>query len=120
MRRSETDAAWAATYSHLVEFIEDNYGNPDVTLDDFIVQEGYSRRSVQRLLAAGGTGWRDMLTFQRLHVAKRLLVETNRTVKEISRSVGYKQQHQFAKTFKKQQNMTPTQYRRLARAEARR
>lgn len=53
----------------------------------------------------------DYLAGIRLERAKKLLIETNMLVKEISQAVGYEDDHMFMRRFKKYTGKTPGQYR---------
>lgn len=54
----------------------------------------------------------DYVTFYRLDVSKRLLLETDNTVAEISEKVGYSSNEYFQKLFKKSIGMTPSAFRK--------
>ncbi|MFC7680655.1 response regulator [Paenibacillus sp. GCM10028914] len=53
------------------------------------------------------------VTNLRMEKAKQLLTETNLTVWAVAESIGYSTYHHFAKVFRKETGMTPTEYRRL-------
>lgn len=53
----------------------------------------------------------DYLAGLRLEQAKRLLEETDMLVRQISREVGYEDEHMFIRRFKKYTGKTPGQYR---------
>ncbi len=53
----------------------------------------------------------DYLSFIRIKVAKRMLKNPSKSVKEISYEVGYVDPNYFARVFKKYEHMTPTEYR---------
>lgn len=92
-------------------FIVERY-EKDITLDTFIAEHpGWSRRHVQRALNHHGLGWRDLLRRTRISVAKELLVVSNLTIGQISKEVGYRQASQFAKTFKQETGVSPSEYR---------
>lgn len=61
--------------------------------------------------AAMGTSPIDWLRRERIHQAKRRLIESDDPVKEIARQVGYHDQFFFSKDFKKMTKLTPTQFR---------
>jgi transcriptional regulator GlxA family with amidase domain len=48
----------------------------------------------------------------RIGEAKKLLVETDMKVHEISKAVGYEHEKHFMKTFKNITGLTPSQYRK--------
>lgn len=45
--------------------------------------------------------------------AKKYLITTNYSIEEVSHLVGYKSVSYFFKTFEKQNNVTPDQYRKV-------
>ncbi len=59
-----------------------------------------------------GTSPIDWLRRERINQAKRRLSESNDSIKEISRQVGYSDQFFFSKDFKKCTGLTPTDFRR--------
>ena len=52
-----------------------------------------------------------MLTDLRIHQAKKLLLETDKTIQEIGAKVGYPDQFHFSKTFRKIVGINPSGYR---------
>ena len=62
-----------------------------------------------------GLSPKDYIVEKRIAHAKRLLVETDATVKEISVSVGYADQLYFSRIFKKKEGVSPQSYRSAAR-----
>ncbi|MNL86613.1 Helix-turn-helix domain protein [compost metagenome] len=48
-------------------------------------------------------------------MAKKWLIETDMTVKEISERLQYQNSQNFIRSFRKQEEMTPGQYRELHR-----
>ncbi|GAA0351918.1 transcriptional regulator YesS [Alkalibacterium iburiense] len=58
-----------------------------------------------------GTNFIDYLTTYRLEQSKKLLINTNKKIREIAEDVGYKNSY-FNRIFKKNQGLTPGQYRK--------
>lgn len=58
-----------------------------------------------------GETLKDYLTALKINKAKELLRETNEQVAEISKEIGYDNEHYFSRIFKQKTGMTPTQYR---------
>ena len=54
----------------------------------------------------------DYLAVIRMEAAKELLKNTDKLVREISREVGYEDEHVFMRRFKKYTGKTPQQFRR--------
>jgi AraC-like DNA-binding protein len=92
----------------VLDNIERRYTEPELTLDDCMV-EGYSRRNTQRALQP--EGFRAFLARKRMAVAAELLRD-GIPVGEVSRRVGYKQRSQFAKAFTRAHRILPHKYRR--------
>nr|WP_249435725.1 helix-turn-helix transcriptional regulator [Paenibacillus sp. Marseille-Q4541] len=57
-----------------------------------------------------GINFIDYVTFRRMDMAKRLLRETDLKINEIADQVGYQHSY-FNRIFKKQEGLTPGQYR---------
>ncbi len=62
--------------------------------------------------AETGQGILEYITTERIEAAKKLLVETNIPVKEISSLVGYQDYAYFTRVFKKETGISPKQYRK--------
>ena len=60
-----------------------------------------------------GKGFRKVRTEMKLQVAKQLLKETNLTVSEIAKKVGYDSTRGFLYAFTQMYNITPAQYKKL-------
>ena len=63
-----------------------------------------------------GENFIDYLTGLRIARARELLADPARTVKDISRMVGYADPNYFSRIFKKQTGMTPREYREAGAA----
>jgi AraC family transcriptional regulator, regulatory protein of adaptative response / methylphosphotriester-DNA alkyltransferase methyltransferase len=84
----------------------------DLTLQDVAQRLFASPRQLQRSFAdAGAAGFRECLRQVRMRRAAELLAEGLR-VHEVSRAVGYRQPAQFARAFRHEFGMTPSQARR--------
>lgn len=62
--------------------------------------------------AETGQGILEYITTQRIESAKKLLLETNIPIKEISSLVGYQDYAYFTRVFKKETGVSPKQYRK--------
>ena len=60
---------------------------------------------------AFGCSPREMLFRLRIQQAKNLLLETPLSVKEIADRVGYQRQHEFARAFKLEVGVSPSEWR---------
>lgn len=60
-----------------------------------------------------GVNYIDFLTECRIEKAKKLMADPERSLKEITFEVGYRDPNYFSKVFKKTCDVSPTEYRRL-------
>jgi len=95
-----------------VSYIKQHF-REELTLEDVAQEVHFSPYYVSRLFKEElGLTFIEYLTKTRIEEAKRLLLETNKTVSEISELVGYQDPSYFTKVFKKREGVTPTQFRR--------
>lgn len=95
------------------QYIEDNYANPDLSLnliaDQFHVNAKYSSHLFKE---AYGMKFVDFLMNLRMEHAKKLLLQTDLPLQDISEKVGYTHSISFGRTFKKVVGVTPGDYRK--------
>ncbi|MGI6566046.1 MAG: PocR ligand-binding domain-containing protein [Limnochordia bacterium] len=95
-----------------VSYIKEHF-REELTLEDVAQEVHFSPFYVSRLFKEElGLTFIEYLTKIRIDEAKRLLLETNKTVSEIADLVGYQDPSYFTKVFKKREGVTPTQFRR--------
>lgn len=70
-----------------------------------------SVRTLRRRLAADGTGYRELREEAIVHHARRLLAETDASIEDIGRTLGYGYAANFARTFRRATGMSPAQWR---------
>jgi len=70
-----------------------------------------SGRTLQRRLGDEGTTFRDVLADTRQELASSLLRESNRSITEIGRQVGFSEPAAFARAFRRWTGHTPTTFR---------
>ena len=94
-------------------YIEQNYTR-QISLEEVAAQVGLSSAYFSKLFKSElGVGYAEYLTEVRLEHAKRLLLDSNGSVKEIAAQVGYLDDKYFSKLFKKQTGIKPSEFRRL-------
>ena len=71
-----------------------------------------TERQLQRKLKLQGTGFGELLDQVRLDLALRYLQDGRMTMVDIALSLGFNDQSNFVKAFKRWQGETPGQYRR--------
>lgn len=97
----------------IIAYIADNY-RKRITLDDIAHKFAFSTAYLGQLFKKQtGYTFNEYLNLSRLKHACNLLQHSEMTVKEISYQSGYSSVEYFVYTFKKQLQMTPTEYRRL-------
>lgn len=111
MLRNSTLREYDRVFVAVNEYISQHFAREDITIDDFCNDRNYSRRSTQRALTYLGTSWKSLLRKQRMDVAKRLLIRTDMSVKDISNSVGFIRPSYFAHVFAQQYGLSPRSYR---------
>jgi AraC family transcriptional regulator of adaptative response / methylphosphotriester-DNA alkyltransferase methyltransferase len=111
IQRPATIRLRTSLFDDAVRIVENEYGS-DLSLDDIAHRVASSRRQLQRAYAEiGHTTFRDHLTRVRMERAADLLAAERLTVREVANRVGYRQPAQFAKAFRRQLGVAPSEYR---------
>ena len=98
-----------------LDYLETHAGEP-ITIEDVVSQLNISRRSFEiRFQEAVGTTPHQMLRQLRLNRAKRLLAESDQSVADIAFASGYCTPAHLSQAFRKELNMSPTEYRQSRR-----
>lgn len=99
----------------VLKYIEQNHMH-DITLDSIsntlFINKFYLCHIFKNII---GIPVKQYLIEYRLSVAKKLLTETNDQISDISNAAGFNNTAYFSKIFKKHENCSPIQYRRLMR-----
>lgn len=96
----------------LIEFIDANYHNHALSLHYFAVKFDVSDSYISKFFKNElHYNFYPYLNQIRIRNAKKLLIETAKTVKEISYSVGYVDDNVFRRVFKKYEFVTPCEFR---------
>jgi len=97
------------------EYIENNY-TCYISLDEIIHDCGYSKFHISRLFKNYmNCTIMEYLLKQRITRAKELLSSTQDTIKEISLAIGYSDPNYFSLIFKREEGVSPVQYRAVKR-----
>ena len=84
----------------------------DVTLQDIANHFGFSLSYCSRLIkSTTGQSFNDWKRLLRIQKAERLLVNTQKSVADISEILGYENPEPFIRAFKKELHITPAKYR---------
>ena len=99
------------TIKYLKEYVENNYIY-DISMQDAAEEMGYSDAYFSKLFKQYfNQNFTAYLTEYRIKKAKELLSNTNHSIKDISRMVGYTDSNYFAKIFKRLVGEIPSKYR---------
>ena len=103
------------TVSEVAAYINNNFSQ-EITLasisEKFFISPCYFSRVFSR---ATGISFKEYLNGVRIKEAQQMLVNTNKTITNISEAVGYKTASHFGRNFTSIVGMTPSEYRRLRR-----
>lgn len=117
--RNYQNAIEVPTFTHktdvqrfaLLQFIQENF--KDISLDKVADKFHYTPEYTSRLIkSTTGKSFTQIVTQIRIEKAQVLLMDTNLSVADIAEQVGYESPENFIRVFKKQLQMTPTEYRR--------
>lgn len=96
----------------LKEYIERNYMK-DISLDQIAEKYNTSTSYLSKLIKSSfGENYIDYVTGLRMKKAKELLLNTGKTIREISLETGYNSQTYFCKVFKKNVGINASEYKK--------
>jgi LacI family transcriptional regulator len=85
----------------------------DIRVSDVVRELAVARRALeQRFVRLVGRSPAEEIRRVRIEEAKRMLVETDRSVAEISRATGFGHQDLLSRVFRRSTGLTPTEFRR--------
>jgi signal transduction histidine kinase/ligand-binding sensor domain-containing protein/DNA-binding response OmpR family regulator len=95
----------------IVNYLEDNLTNSELSVVDLSKQIGMSRSSLYtKMLQLTGQTPLDYIRSFRLERAAQLMQKSNMTISEIAYHVGFTTPNYFTKSFKNRFNMLPSEY----------
>lgn len=118
-REAESDPTATSGYALLAcNYINNQYKNfalnPDAVAEHLHLSRSYLTRIFSREMHIPPT---EYINRTRIHVSCILLKNTEKTLMEVGREVGYEDLHTFLRNFKKYNGITPTQYRNRTRGK---
>jgi AraC-like DNA-binding protein len=97
----------------IIDMIQNHYDS-DFTLEDCAIKLHYNANYLSRVFKSETNHtFSEYLANYRIQMAKQWLTQTEKTVKEIADRLRYKNSHNFIRSFRKHENMTPGQYREM-------
>lgn len=103
----------SAIISAMIHYLEDHYNNCNFSVEQMASHFGMSLPALSQYFRdhTGGTV-NDKLTECRIVQAKKLLAETNLSIKDVSLEVGYFHPNSFIRRFKQITGKTPGEFRK--------
>lgn len=100
--------------SQVLHFIDEHYCEESLSLQRLADEFNLSYSNFSRFFKQQtGEGFVEYLEKIRLKKAKRLLAESNESIKSIANQIGYTNPNSFTRLFKKAEGITPGNYRKL-------
>ncbi|AST90560.1 MULTISPECIES: AraC family transcriptional regulator [Sutcliffiella] len=100
-----------------MKYIQDYFQSPfkmKKLSEELMFHPDYITRCMQKTIGMTPVQY---VTYYRLNLAKRMLVQSDEKVATIAKEVGIDDVTYFSKLFKKEEGLTPLEYRRLVRRE---
>ena len=103
---------YAKHIKQILLYIEDNYSNPDLTINELAKYSEYSLAYFTKAFKKYMNDTPIMhLNKRRVSEAKTLLKDKNLTLRDVATKVGYKNLSTFTEAFKRTMGMLPSEYR---------
>ena len=96
--------------SQLSDALESYIGRQDLSLEAFSDIIGIPVRTIQRHLAQDGSSYRKIKESLNIAFAKRVMIEREASISDVSEHLGYADPSQFIRAFRKAENLTPLQW----------
>ena len=102
------------TFNRIIAYIHKNYSNSDLSMRDIGELFGLNASYLSRRFKSHyGVSIFDFLTNTRIDKGKELLTETDKSINQIAEAVGFNSSASLIRAFKKSENITPGEYRKI-------
>ncbi len=109
--KDRSDSQFHNLSEKIIDMIHRNY-DKDITLEECAAALHYNANYLSSVFKQETNyTFSEYLAMYRFKIAKKWLVETDMAVKEIAEKLQYKNSQNFIRSFKKQEDVTPGQYR---------
>ena len=99
---------------NLLNYILTNYKQPELSIQTVADATGVRKAQISTLIKEEtGLGFVQYVSFLRMNEFKRLLVQSDETIRELVLQIGYNDVPNFLRKFKSLEGMTPGQYRQM-------
>lgn len=113
LQQMQSESEYLPIVKRLKGFIDQNYQNPQLRLQDFADQAQMSIGYLSKLFKQEtGTSFVEYATRLRLNHSLILMQDPSLKIYEIAERAGYNSQHYFCDAFKKTFGISPTEFRR--------
>ena len=100
-----------AVVDHICKWV-DIHLHLNITVSEIAENFNFNKDYISKMVKREkGIGLKTYILTERMHRAKRLLLNTNASVKEIAAQCGFSDYKLFLRTFKQHETSTPTEYR---------
>lgn len=107
----EQNSSKIQLFNDLVDYIHSHI-HENITVGALSQIFGYNEKYMTSFFHKSmGVSLKQYILREKMEIAKGILTDTNRSISDIGYSLGYTDQHNFSKAFKKQVGFTPTNYR---------
>ena len=118
-RNQLSDKKYTEIIDKAKQYIRDNYQNENMSLQSVASSVNVSSNHFSAIFRKEtGETFIDYLTAVRMEKAKELLICTSMKTSEVGFEVGYRDPHYFSYIFKKSAGMSPKEYRRIKKENA--
>ena len=101
-------------FSRIVAFISEHYSDASLSVSRIATFANTSETHLRRIFKAHVNSTPiQYITFIRLEKAKQMLLKSNYSIDEISKSIGISDAYYFSRLFKKEMGISTSAYRRL-------
>lgn len=98
----------------LMNYILNHYKQPDLSIQLVADETGIRKTQISTLIKEEtGLGFVQYVSFLRTNEFKRLLVQSDATIRDLVLQIGYNDVPNFLRKFKSMEGMTPSQYRSM-------
>lgn len=106
------DNLYNALQKDVLEYVKENFADPDITRTQVADIFGISIYSLSRLFKDHiGIGFKEYISYKRMEMSKHLLATTDDSIGDISIKIGLTDPNYFSRLFKMNYGISPTQFR---------
>lgn len=98
-------------YSDIVDYIRLHIAE-NISVTDVAAHFGYNAKYLSHLFAEiTGSPLKQFILKQKIDSANYMLTDTNLSIAEIAKALGFSDSHNFSRTYKRMTDLTPSEYR---------